>query len=178
METKYGICSPALCAPSWGWPGEASGVTHPFSLLTPLILLRVITGWNWSQHCARQLRKGQGQSTTYPIISPSTKEKFWNCGSAKPVCSTTIMTYVGTADEAELTQQSSRWTLTPMLWGNSVKCVTATLFFAPKKYFLLSPGAEIMPWKWQLCDVSPHFLLDERPTNELTNSGLCSSHRA
>lgn len=39
---------------SSGCAGEASGATPRSSLLTPLILLRVIRGWNWSQHCARQ----------------------------------------------------------------------------------------------------------------------------
>lgn len=53
QHQKYWCCwsTVSVC---WGCPGEASGATHPLSLLKPLILLRVIRGRNWSQHCARQ----------------------------------------------------------------------------------------------------------------------------
>lgn len=137
---------------SSGCSGEASGATHLLSLLTPLILLRVIRGWNWSHHCARPGPVRASLPHTLLSLCPQ-RRKFGNAAPPKTrlFCDNDNEHRNRGRGCVDTTVQPVDFDPVAMRQHSG----TCECYFVSKKDFLPTAWAEIIPWKWRLCDVSP-----------------------
>lgn len=155
-----------LCAPLWV---QVVQVKHlePLtrSLLTPLILLRVIRGWDWSQHCARQPWKAMA-SLPHTLLSVRPQKRNFRTAIYSDNDNENVDTTVQPVDFDPVAVRQH---------------IEHHCYLVSKKRF------SFYSWSWnnslevtalRRSPMHPRFLFHERPANEPTHSGVGFSHYA